>query len=59
MIRTAAIVSVVVGAVLRYAVEVHTQNRDVFINWHDIGGILIVAGLVVAAVDLYTRRRRV
>ena len=56
-----SLVLIAVGAVLAFAVDVHTRIANTTVHWHTVGWILIVVGaigLVVSVIWMVSARRR-
>ena len=56
-----SLVLMAVGAVLAFAVDVHSRVASTTVHWHTIGWILIVVGaigLVMTLIWMMTARRR-
>ncbi len=57
----ASIVLIAVGAILRFAVSLRSSFAGASVNWHIVGDILIVAGvigLVISVIWMTTLSRR-
>lgn len=48
-----SIVLIAVGAVLRFAVEIHSQIAGIAVNWDVVGDILMVVGGVGFLISLF------
>ena len=61
MTTRGSILLIVVGAILRFAVRLRSSFAGTTVNWHLVGDILMLAGivgLVVSVIWLYTAGRR-
>lgn len=57
-----SLVLMAVGAILAFAVDLHSRVASTTIHWHTIGWILIVVGvigLVISLIWMASSRRRV